>query len=227
MSTEVAPAAAPTGLMACPVCDLLQRERDPPVGGRVTCARCGALLMTNRPGAFERTLVAAISSAILMVAAITFPFLEMSIVGLSSAASVLDVALAFQGGFVTLLSVATMLLIVVIPLIRAGALTYTLLPLILRRPLPRQAERAFRLARELKPWAMAEIFVVGVAVALVKIAGMASISLGPAFWALAAMVILVICEGASLCEWTVWRAIERARAEEAAARGAANRAASA
>ncbi|TPE46587.1 paraquat-inducible protein A [Amaricoccus solimangrovi] len=205
---EAAPAVE---LIACPVCDLLQRQADPPVNGRVSCARCGEVLMTNRRGALERTLVASISSVILMVAAIVFPFLELSVAGLSSSASVLEVALAFRGTIVAALSIATLLLIVVIPLIRAAALTYTLLPLILgRRPAPR-AERAFRLARELKPWAMAEVFVVGVAVALVKIAGMASISLGPAFWALAGVVVLVISEGASLCEWTVWREIERAR----------------
>ena len=199
-------------LIACPVCDLLQRQADPPPGGRVSCARCGALLMTNRPGAFERTLVSAVSSVILMVAAVTFPFLEMSVAGLSSSASVLEVALAFKGGLVAALSAATLLLIVVIPLLRATALAYVLLPLILHRPPPPRAERIFRLARELKPWAMAEIFVVGVVVALVKIGGMASIGLGPAFWALVALVALVIYEGASLSEWTVWRAIERGRA---------------
>lgn len=203
-------------LIACPICDLLQRQADPPPGGRVSCARCGRLLMTNRHGAFERTLVAAVSNVILMVAAVTFPFLTMSVAGLSSSASVLGVALAFQGSIVAALSAATLLLIVVIPLVRAVALCYVLLPLILGRPPARHAERVFRLARELKPWAMAEIFVVGVAVALVKMSGMASISLGAAFWALVGIVLLMIYEGASLSEWTVWRAIERGRAAEAA-----------
>lgn len=210
-----APLAPPDAeLIACPICDLLQRQADPPPGGRVSCARCGALLMTNRRGAFERTLVSAVSSVILMVAAVTFPFLEMSVAGLTSTASVLEVALAFKGGLVAALSVATMLLIVVIPLLRALALSYVLLPLILHRPPAPRSERLFRLVRELKPWAMAEVFVVGVVVALVKIAGMASIGLGPAFWALIGIVALVIYEGASLSEWTVWRAIERGRAAE-------------
>lgn len=212
-------ATAPSGgqpLIACPVCDFLQRQADPPVDGRVSCARCGELLMTNRRGALQRTLAASVASLILMVAAVTFPFLEMSIAGLSSTASVIEVALAFQGGLVTALSVATLLLIVVIPLLRAAALTYVLLPLIRGRPPAHRAERAFRLARELKPWAMAEVFVVGVAVALVKIAGMATIALGPAFWALSGVVVLVIYEGTGMSEWTVWRAIERARAKERA-----------
>ncbi len=217
------PPAPPPELIACPICDQLQRQADPPPGGRVSCARCGALLMTNRANAFERTLVSAVSSVILMFAAITFPFLELRVAGLSSTASVLEVALAFRGGVVAALSVATMLLIVVIPMIRAAALAYVLLPLILDRPPAPRAERVFRLARELKPWAMAEIFVVGVVVALVKMAGLASIALGPAFWALVAVVALVIYEGASLSEWTVWRAIERGRDAQRAERRAVER----
>ena len=205
-------APEPAGLIACPICDFLQREVDPPVDGRVSCGRCGALLMTNRRGAFERTLVGAISSVILMIAAISFPFLQMSVAGLSNSASVLQVALAFQGSLIAPLSVSILLLIVVIPLIRAGALAYTLVPLILGRPPGARAEGAFRLARDLRPWAMAEVFVVGVVVALVKIAGMASVSLGPAFWAMVLLVALTIYEGTSLSEWTIWRALERARA---------------
>ena len=41
----------------------------------------------------------------------------------------------------------------------------------------------FRMAEAMQPWAMAEIFIIGTAVALVKIGGLATISLGPAFWA--------------------------------------------
>lgn len=205
-------AGAPAELIACPVCDLLQRQVDPPINGRLTCARCGTVLMTNRMDGFQRTLASSIASVILMTAAISLPFLELSIAGRTSTASVLQVAFAFRGTMIAPLSVAILLLIVVIPLIRAIALTYTLMPLILGRPPAPRAEPAFRLARELKPWAMSEIFVIGVVVALVKIAGMASVTLGPAFWAMTLLVVLVIYEGTSLNEWAVWRALERARA---------------
>jgi paraquat-inducible protein A len=45
----------------------------------------------------------------------------------------------------------------------------------------------------------------------VKVAGMATVSLGPAFWALALLVLLVIFEGTSLCEWSLWQTLERRR----------------
>ncbi|MFO1104858.1 MAG: paraquat-inducible protein A [Amaricoccus sp.] len=201
-----------TDLIACPVCDLLHAASEPPPEARIRCRRCHTVLMTNRRGAFDRTLAAAFGSLILMIGAITFPFLEMSIAGTQSRASVLEVAFAFNDTIEAPLSAAICLLIIVIPMLRATALIYTVLPLRLGFAPAPGAQRAFRLVAELRPWSMAEVFVVGVVVALVKMAGMASIGLGPAFWALAGLVLLVVYETVSLCEWTVWRELEARRA---------------
>jgi paraquat-inducible protein A len=199
-------------LIACPTCDMLHRELDVPPGGRLRCRRCRTVLMTNRANAVDRALAGSFASVILMLAALFFPFLELSIAGLHRKASLLDAALAFSSGIVVPLSAATALLIVVIPLVRAGALTYTLLPLRFGRPPARGWQRAFRTAAHLRPWAMAEVFLIGVVVALVKIGGMAQVDLGPAFWAMAGLVLLVVYEATSLDEWSIWQTLERRRA---------------
>ncbi len=203
---------APPELMACHTCDMLHTVVQVPVGGRLRCQRCGSILLTNRTGAIDRTLSAAFASVILMISALFFPFLELSIAGLHSNASLLDAATAFTSRLELPLSLATTLLIVVMPMIRAAAIGYTLLPIRFGRAPARHAEAAFRLAAHLRPWSMAEVFLIGVVVALVKIAGLASISLGPAFWALAGLVVLVVYESASLDEWAIWQTIERAHA---------------
>jgi len=202
--------AAPD-LIACPTCDLLHRVVPVPEGGRLRCRRCRTVLMTNRHNAIDRTLAAAFGSVILMVAALTFPFLELSAVGLHRNATLLDAALAFTSGLVIPLSAATALLIIVIPLVRACALAYTLLPLRLGRPAAPYAAHAFRIAAHLRPWSMAEVFLIGVVVALVKIGGMATVDLGPAFWAMAGLVVLVVYEGTALDEWSIWQTLERSR----------------
>ena len=43
---------------------------------------------------------------------------------------------------------------------------------------------------------------------LVKIGGMATVSLGPAFWELTLIVLIVALESTSLCEKTIWRMLE-------------------
>ena len=203
-------------LIACPICDMLHREVAVPVGGRLRCQRCRAVLLTNRANAIDRALAGSFASVILMLAAIFFPFLELSIAGLRRKASLLDAAMAFSSGLVVPLSVATALLIVVIPLVRATALGYTLLPLRLRgRPAP-AAAAAFRAACRLRPWAMAEVFLIGVIVALVKIGGIATVTLGPAFWAMAGLVLVVVYEASSLDEWSIWQLLDPARTPPAA-----------
>ena len=188
------PVAASPELLACPTCDMLHTVAPVPQGGRLRCRRCGEVLLTNRAGAIDRTLASSFASVILMVAAIFFPFLELSVAGLHKDASLLDAALAYSHGLMAPLSVATTLLIIVLPVIRASALAYTLLPLRFGRPPAAGAARAFRIAEHLKPWAMSEVFLIGVVVALVKVGGMASIDLGPAFWAMAGLVLLVVLE---------------------------------
>ena len=55
---------------------------------------------------------------------------------------------------------------------------------------------------------MAEIFIVGVTVALVKVAGLATVSTGPAFWAFCALVLITVLNDQLICRYSVWRALE-------------------
>ena len=58
---------------------------------------------------------------------------------------------------------------------------------------------------------MAEIFIVGVAVALVKVAGLAMLTIGPAFWAFTALVLITALNDNFMCRLTVWRTLEARR----------------
>ncbi len=200
---------AETGLVACPRCDLLQREPDRAENCTVSCSRWGVVLATPRSGAFTRMFVLALTAMILMVAAVCFPFLELQVAGLNSRTLVLDAILAFSSGLLPPLSVALVAFIVLIPSLRFAAVAYTLWPLVFDRRPFQHARSAFRLAERLRPWAMAEIFIVGVSVALVKVAGMASVGLGPAFWAFCALVVVAALHDNFMCRRTIWKSLEQ------------------
>ncbi|MFZ1727462.1 MAG: paraquat-inducible protein A, partial [Albidovulum sp.] len=116
-------------LIACPVCDALHHMTDVPQGGRARCRRCHTVLVTPRSGAITRIVALAMTAAILMVAAITFPFLELQAGGLHRQSSVIGAVLAFSEGWMLPLSVAVGALIVVLPLARLFAILYALAPL--------------------------------------------------------------------------------------------------
>ncbi len=198
-------------LIACPQCDTLHFEPDVPEAHNATCRRCGNVLAAPRVNAYLRVLSLALTALILMLGAVFFPFIELEAAGLRNRTSVLDAVLAFSSGLMLPLSIAVALLIVLIPAARLAAIVYTLLPLSRGRRPYAYAALAFRLAERLRPWSMAEIFIVGVSVALVKVAGLATVSFGPAFWAFAGLVVVTVLQDNAMCRYTIWKSLENAR----------------
>lgn len=153
----------------------------------------------------------AATASVLMVAAVFFPFLELQAGGLSRQSSVFDAVMAFSRGMMLPLSVAVGALIVVLPFARLCAIAYALAPMVFGWTPPAHAAPAMRWAEAMRPWAMAEIFIVGVAVALVKVAGLAKVTAGPAFWAFAALVLVTVLKDNLMCKFTVWKTLEERR----------------
>lgn len=196
-------------LIACIVCDALHSVPNIPSRGILKCSRCGEVLLRAPGPAIDRILASAVTTVILVVSALFFPFLQISAKGLKSATTLVETAFAFQVGLTAPLTVALIMTIIILPIVRALALTWAVLPIRLERSLLPHAKAAFRLANRLRPWSMVEVFIVGVVVALVKIGGMAKVGLGLAFWELLLILIIVILEASSLCEKTIWRIIEQ------------------
>lgn len=197
-------------LVACPQCDTLHIAAALPENTRAHCQRCGIVLMTSQPAAIAQVLSLALTAFIMMIAAVCFPFLTLDAGGLQNATSVIDAVLAFNDGYAFPLAVAVAFFIVIIPLMRLSALIYALGPLV-REQKPRQgARKAFALAEHLRPWSMAEIFIVGVTVALIKVAGLAAVTIGPAFWAFAGVVVITILKDQLICRYSIWEALDKA-----------------
>ena len=214
--------------IACPTCDTLHRLPPEAAGGRTRCAQCHHVLTFGRSEAIARVTGLALTSVVLMGVVLFTPFLTLDAGPFGSAASVVDVVLGFSTGLMVPLALAVLVFIVVLPVSRALLLAWALGPLAAgMRNLP-GAEAALRWAFALKPWAMAEIFMVGVAVALVKLAGMAKVEMGTAFWAFVLFVLVNAFQDTFMCRNTLWTALadNKARsAREAVPRAAGRRAA--
>jgi paraquat-inducible protein A len=166
--------------------------------------------MTNRVDALARILSLAIAAFILMIAAISFPFLDLSAGGRGNSASVISTILAFSEANSLALAIAVAGFIILLPLLRLLAIIYAVGPLVFGLPRTPGALSAFRLSEQLRPWAMAEIFIVGVSIALVKVVGIASVQFGAAFWAFAALVVIIVWKDQIMCRYTVWQELDSA-----------------
>lgn len=204
----VADPAPIDSLIACPQCDALYRATSPRPGERAVCHRCHTVLIAPRKGAGLKIIALALASVVLVIGVLTFPFIAIRRLGLSSDATVLDAALAFSGPLLVL-SLAVFAAIIFLPLLRLLLTLYVLVPVVFDQPPWPGAKRAFRWAERLRPWSMAEIFVIGCAVALIKLADLARVELGAAFWMFVILVVLIVVQDTFMCRWSVWKSLER------------------
>ena len=195
-------------LIVCPKCDAAYKLARPAHGERAVCQRCHKTLIAPRRKAGSQIIAVSLAVVILIIAATVFPFLQISAAGTSNAVSILDAALSFADGPMIILALLTAALIIFVPLLRMLLTLYVLVPVVLDRPPAQYAMQAFRFSEALRPWAMAEIFAIGCAVALVKIVDLAQVAFGPAFWMFGALVVLVVAQDSFMCKWSVWDSLE-------------------
>lgn len=203
--------SGPSQIIACPVCDTMYRVDDTVAARDTQCVRCGHRLTFGTTGAIVRVVGLALTSAILMGLAMFVPFLKLSSGGRTVSASLVEVVSGFTHSAMVPLALAVLGFIIVLPLTRLMLLIFALGPIAFARPALPAAAPALRWAIWLKPWAMAEVFMVGVAVALVKLAGLATIGMGPAFWVLAVVVLISAYQETLMCRHTLWTELNAAR----------------
>ncbi len=194
-------------LIACPHCDLVYSTPQVAQDERAYCHRCHTVLIAPRRKAGKRLIALASSILILITGAMFFPFLSIGAGGLHHGTSIVQTSLAFTG-MLAILTPAILAFIVIIPMARLILLIYVLVPVIQDKPPAPLAREAFRLAEDLTPWSMAEIFAIGCAVALVKLSDLAEVSLGPAAWMFAVLMIIFVLTDSLMCRYSIWKSLE-------------------
>lgn len=211
MAMTANPEAARESYVVCPQCDALYRATSVGKGKLSVCARCHTVLAAPRRKAGMLIISLALATLVLIFAAVFFPFLTLEVQGFRSSSSLVDIAFSFSDGMLRVLILLMLAFVLAIPAVRASLLIYVLTPLVFDRAPARHAARAFRFAQDMKPWAMAEVFAIGCAVALVKITDLAQVALGQAFWMFTVLVALVVIQDRFLCSWSVWNALTQTK----------------
>ena len=201
--------------VACPGCDLLQRIPPLPPGGKARCPRCGETLASRPAGSLDRPLALTLAAAILLIVANTQPMMGLSAVGRQASTTILGGAYEMwvQGRELTAMVVA--FCVVIAP---AGyvACMLTILLAARRPPAPSWVGGLLRWADFMKPWSMLEVMMLGVLVALVKIAELATVTPGVGMYATGLLVLLLPAIAVSFDAGEVWKRVEWARGEAGA-----------
>ncbi len=171
------------------------------------CPHCGYKLAQHHANPSSSVIALGISAVIMLICALCFPFLSFSRQGLSHQVTLLDtVPILFEQQY-AVLAILFAVLTLVLPFLILVLLMF-LHTGILRQLPPVPVQRLLRFTLALYPWAMAEIFLVGVLVSMVKVMSLADVEFGWSFWAYAAFVLLYIGCLAKLDKAYLWQQIQ-------------------
>jgi paraquat-inducible protein A len=200
-------------LVACPQCDLLLREAQEAVDQRhtVACPRCGARLHRGDRGSLEKMLALACAALVLLVVANAFPVLGLDVNGQRTDITLLDAIDKLWQARMQPVAVLVLLTTIVTPLLEVSTILWLVLPLWLgRRPLAFVA--VIRILKSARPWAMTEVFMLGMLVAMVKLAHFADLLPGIGIWSFGGLMLLLTALTALTEPRELWRAWGAVRA---------------
>ncbi|WP_084506638.1 paraquat-inducible protein A [Geminicoccus roseus] len=202
MTMAAAPAGTATRLIACHDCGKLHRL---PVGDNLhdyKCTRCRGGLGTLSCD-LDPPIALLIAAAVSFLVANTMPFMTLNIEGIAQDSTLLSASFALWQSELWPLGVLVFLVATVAPAIKICGLLYVLLPLRHGRRWP-LAGRIYRIVGGVRPWAMMEVYLLGMIVAYVKLVELAHIELGIAVYAFLATVLFEIAAEAKSEPMAVW-----------------------
>lgn len=193
-------------LIECEHCASIYRRHQLEPGETANCARCGTILWRYSGLTLSNWLALAIAALIIFGVANAYPVASMSVQGMVQQASLLDaIGITWRQGHYAV-AIMTGLAGFVLPLFQLTLLLWVLGPLS-RGVEPAGFRGAMRPLGLLRPWCMVPVFLLGVLVAVVKLAGMAAVSPGIGLIAFGILTIFLTMLG-RLSPHVLWRYAE-------------------
>jgi paraquat-inducible protein A len=193
--------------VACPDCDLLQVIPELPPGGKARCPRCAHTVATRSSNPIDLPLALTITALILLIVGNTAPLMSLSAVGRYASTTIIGGAYEMwvEGQEITAAIVA--FCAVIAP---AGYVLFMLTVLLAARrpPAPQWVGEMMRGAEFMQPWSMNEVMMLGILVALIKIAELATVEAGIGMYAVGGLVLLFPAIMVTFDPEEIWRRVE-------------------
>lgn len=208
------PSTAP---LTCRLCGHEHQPISLAPGDRAYCVRCGTVLASRSRFGPDVAIAFTVTGLILALPAMLLPFITASKLGRTRPGLLFTGVEGLWSHNMPLLAIWVCLCGAVVPLALLATLAGLLVPERLGQP-PPQSRLLWSTAHALAHWAMPEVQVLAVLVALMKLGTLINVTIGAGFWCYAAM------SGALLFAWHNFElsALAPASPEEAVAATVAN-----
>ena len=190
-------------LVACEVCGLVQEVAEPGANQAAQCARCDSVIEKKRSNSRATTAALSLAALFLYVPANIYPILRMQYLGRFSENTVWDgVVTLFRDGM-WFVALVVFLASIVVPLLKLVGLFFLVWPARGGR-LQKFRTRVYKAIAAIGPWAMLDVFLLSVLVALVKLRDLATVVPGPGVIAFTGVVVLTLLASSSFDPRVIW-----------------------
>ncbi len=198
-------------LIVCHACDLVHRLDNMVSPARVRCIRCRAELYRTSSADIDIAIALAATALVFFVLANAYPLVFLEVNGTTRAATLLGAAFGLYRQQYAAIAVLVAFTSFLVPLAQILTFLYVLVPLRVRRPAPGR-NALLRALAPLRPWAMAEVFMLGALVALVKLSSLADVVPGIALLSYGLLMLTLSALTSATPTEQLWRWVERSGA---------------
>jgi paraquat-inducible protein A len=197
-------------LIGCLHCGQVCREPQLLPGQKARCPRCASVLLERKRYGLSNPLALAIAALFLFIISNSFPLIELKIAGREQTGLIMTGIRALYDDGYGAIALLVFMVTIIAPLIRILSVLYVLIPLLGGASWP-FARRVFRTLEGLQPWAMSEVFMLGILVALVKLGDLATIKLGIGLISFGGMIVILAAMDAAMDDHEIWKCLDGAK----------------
>lgn len=200
-------------LIACHECDLLMRRPQLADGERAECPRCGYELYSQRTQVVRRSLALVLAALMLYIPANFLPIIRLNLLGQTSEDTVWSGVVNLYQSDMQSVAVVVFLCSMAVPLLKL--LCQLLVLLSIAWNIGRGYGLLFyRIYHHLRDWGMLEVYLMGILVAIVKLADIADLSLGIGLVCFVGLLLVQVWLEVTMTPHQIWQALSREDAHE-------------
>ena len=192
-------------VLACETCGLAQRVEELDPGMTAECIRCGASIVSRPATGAQTTAALTIAALVLYIPANIYPILQMNLYGATSDNTIWDGVVNLMQYNEYLVAAIVFLASIVVPLFKLLGLLFLVASVRWNRGRRLRARtRIYQFIDAIGPWAMLDVFLLAVLVALVKLGDLARVIPGPGLVAFTGVVVLTMLASQTFDPKLIW-----------------------
>ena len=191
--------------IACKVCAQVHELPVLESGTVASCVRCGSRLADRSRNSLHRTAAFSLAALLLYIPANLLPILHLEIYGAVSENTVLDGAIKFYNEHDYVIATIVLMASVVIPLLKLLGLLFVVTTTSFKSTrLMMLRTWIFRFIDTIGRWAMLDVFVVAIWVAVVKLGELANVTAGKGLLPFGCVVVCTLLASAAFDPQLIW-----------------------